>query len=409
VIDSNTCLADFSSPLFKKTSALNHNPFDLSIESESFILSKAIIPPQKIEAAIQSKIDTILVTENQTVRAGKNLAMLENTARLYDVLFLKKILDTIKVKAGHYNFPVAQIPMLSLGEINGSYAQFESDYINYQLTNKLQPFSNTMTANLESVSEIKRRSKNLENQKILDSKGLSYAKNELERHRTLYQKGVISLQAFEAQEIKYLERERSFKNLEISISQLKQALGDAYKNTEETRINNEMETTRLFKNSLQSMNLLNEAIRNWELKYLLRANVAGRVSFMGVWNTHHNVSPGDLIFTIVPEDKGDYVAKITAPVQNSGKIKINQQVNIKLLNYPDTEFGMLEGKVAAMSAIPNNDGFYLVDVKLEDKLMTSYNIEIPFKAELTGTAKIITEDLRLIERFFYTLKGVFDR
>lgn len=37
-----------------------------------------------------------------------------------------------------------------------------------------------------------------------------------------------------------------------------------------------------------------------------------------------------------------------------------------------------------------------------------YN-QIDFKQEMRGIAEIITEDLRLIERFFYQLKGIFSR
>ena len=44
-----------------------------------------------------------------------------------------------------------------------------------------------------------------------------------------------------------------------------------------------------------------------------------------------------------------------------------------------------------------------VDVELPKKLVTTYEKEIEFKQEMTGTADIITEDLRLIERFFYLL------
>ena len=39
----------------------------------------------------------------------------------------------------------------------------------------------------------------------------------------------------------------------------------------------------------------------------------------------------------------------------------------------------------------------------------AYDKEIEFKQEMRGTAEIITEDLRLIERFFYQLKDVFSR
>ena len=49
----------------------------------------------------------------------------------------------------------------------------------------------------------------------------------------------------------------------------------------------------------------------------------------------------------------------------------------------------------------------MVKAQLDSALITSYQIEIPFKSEMNGTAEIITEDLRLLERFFYQLRGIF--
>lgn len=46
---------------------------------------------------------------------------------------------------------------------------------------------------------------------------------------------------------------------------------------------------------------------------------------------------------------------------------------------------------------------------LSKKLTTTYNKEIDFRQEMKGTANIITEDLRLIERFFYKLKDVLSQ
>ena len=104
-----------------------------------------------------------------------------------------------------------------------------------------------------------------------------------------------------------------------------------------------------------------------------------------------------------------FIAKLKAPAQNSGKIKTGQTVNIKLENYPDTEFGVLKGKVKNISLIQDQEGFYRIDVELPQKLITSYNKEIEFKQEMVGVAEIITEDLRLIERFFYQFKNVLKR
>jgi hypothetical protein len=112
---------------------------------------------------------------------------------------------------------------------------------------------------------------------------------------------------------------------------------------------------------------------------------------------------------VIPSQSSSIIARLKTPAQNSGKIEVGQKVNISLQNYPETEFGFLEGKVKNISNFPDKKGFYIIDVSLPQELITSYGKEINFKQEMTGMANIITEDLRLMERFFYQLKDVFNR
>jgi len=42
-------------------------------------------------------------------------------------------------------------------------------------------------------------------------------------------------------------------------------------------------------------------------------------------------------------------------------------------------------------------------------LQTSYKKQINFQQEMTGTADIITEDLRLLERLLYQFRDIFRR
>lgn len=78
-------------------------------------------------------------------------------------------------------------------------------------------------------------------------------------------------------------------------------------------------------------------------------------------------------------------------------------------NYPDREFGIIKGKIKSISLTPDKDGNLLIDVSLPNKLETSYHKKIAFQQETTGTADIITEDLRLIERLLYQFRDVFRR
>ena len=375
------------------------------ISTEVMITSNT--PPQKEFAKSSGRIDSILVQNDEQVYEGQILAMIENTARLQDVLQIKQILDTINIRGEEFFFPLDKLSILSLGEISVKYALFEKDYIDYSLNKQLDPFTNSYDASTYSGKEVRLRLKSLENQKLLDNEKFSLALKEYERNQVLFDKGVISQNSFEQKKLKFLESEKNLKNLDISISQMKQSLSDVNKNGREVRINRQIENTRLFKNLIQSFTQLQEAIKIWELKYLLKSNLRGRISFLTIWNKNQRVKQGDLMFTIIPSKERSYMAKIKAPIRNSGKIKPQQKVNIKLLNFPETEYGMLKGSVKSMSALPNEEGFYLVNVHLDSKLITSYNMEIPFINEMTGTAEIITEDLRLMERFFYQLRGLF--
>ena len=68
--------------------------------------------------------------------------------------------------------------------------------------------------------------------------------------------------------------------------------------------------------------------------------------------------------------------------------------------------GELNGKVQSISQFPDEQGNYLIDVELPQDLKTTYGKVISFRQEMKGSANIVTEDLRLIERFFYQLRNI---
>ncbi|MCV9927497.1 HlyD family secretion protein, partial [Flavobacterium sp. LS1R49] len=48
-----------------------------------------------------------------------------------------------------------------------------------------------------------------------------------------------------------------------------------------------------------------------------------------------------------------------------------------------------------------------LDISLPKGLETSYDKKIPFQQEMKGSAEIVTEDLRLLERILYQFKSLF--
>lgn len=377
------------------------------ITSEAVITTK--IPPEKLYARTTGKIQAILIKDNQEVSINIPLAILENTANYKDVFKLKSIIDTIQINNDGFQFPIDSLPLLFLGDIESQYALFENSYIQYKLNKELQPFSNEALANTYSLSELNRRLRNLESQKKINRTVLDFKEKDLKRTQTLFNKGVISEQDYENKQLEYAQSERNFQNFEALISQIREAISNAHKVSKGTEINRVKEEMTLLKNTIQSFNQLKRAIKDWEQLYVLKSNINGNVSFLNYWDANQTVKQGDMVFTVIPNKNSSFIAKLKTPAQNSGKIKVNQKVNIKLENYPDIEFGVLTGTVKNISLIPDVDGFYFIDVELPDKLITSYGKEIIFKQEMRGVAEIVTEDLRLVERFFYQFKEIMKR
>lgn len=377
------------------------------------ILSEAVIttqiPPQKEFAKISGTIDAILVKDDEPVNPNQVLAILENTANYEDVYKLKSIIDTITFTRESFNFPLDSLPILFLGDIEAPFAMFENSYIQYKLNQELEPFSNEALANQYSISELNRRLESLKAQRAINKTELEFSQKDVNRQKILFDKGVISEQDYENKQLQYAQAQRNYKNFESTISQAREGISNARRTSKGDKINRVKEEMTLLKSVIQSFNQLNKAVKDWEQLYVLKSNIKGNVAFLNYWNVNQTVNQGDLVFTIIPSQNSSFIAKLKTPAQNSGKIKMGQRVNVKIENYPDTEFGVLNGTVDHISIIPDKEGFYLVDVKLPNKLITSYAKEIEFKQEMRGSAEIITEDLRLIERFFYQFRELLER
>jgi HlyD family secretion protein len=51
----------------------------------------------------------------------------------------------------------------------------------------------------------------------------------------------------------------------------------------------------------------------------------------------------------------------------------------------------------------------MVEVEFPENLTTNYGKTLDFSQEMSGTAEIITEDVRLIERFFNPVRALVRR
>jgi multidrug resistance efflux pump len=365
------------------------------------------IPPEKLVAKTSGKIQAILVADKTVVAENTALAVIENAANYKDVFLLKAIIDTISLN--NSKFPFEKLQAAQLGEIENSFAMFQKEYIASELNKQLQPYKVESNAQSFEAKQLRERLQLLEGQKGINQSELQLLKIDVERYEKLFKKGVISAQEIEKQRLIYLQAEKNYKGLLSSISQLKSSINELNRNSKTTVINESTTSINLERSVMQSFYQLKKAIKDWELNYVFRSSINGTVSFLQIWSENQTINAGENMFAIIPSTEKGYIGKVKAKAQNSGKLQIGQKVNIRLANYPDREFGVIEGKLKTISLTPDKEGNLLLDIELPNGLQTSYKKQINFQQEMTGTADIVTEDLRLLERLLYQFRDVFKR
>jgi len=381
------------------------------INYPDFVSAKVLIttknPTEKVVARSSGQIESFFVKNGDSVTKGEELAVIKNISNYGDLSLLMQIVDTINLVENGFQFPMETTSALTLGDIESSYLEFEKSYLEFTLLKELFPYESRLSGNKISLEEVRSQlSEQMEQKKILEEE-LNLKQIEYDRYKVLFQKGVISQQEFESKGLDFLQAKKSMNSTVISISQMREALSSANQDLRATYINKELEHARTRKNLLHSFNALKKAINDWRYQYVLSASIDGVVSFNEFWGTNQQVTEGDVVFTILPKKKSDFVGRLTIASQNAGKINVGQKVLIKLDNFPYQQFGMLIGIVENISISPDTQGNYVVYISLKDGMKTSYNQKIDFKQEMLGTAEIITEDLSLAERLFYKVKNLF--
>lgn len=304
-------------------------------------------PPEKVRANSSGLLEAVFVKDGDFVRPKTLLGIIENSANYQDVTLLQHVLDTLEVDEKNFSFPLDNLPILFLGDMASEYAMFERDYIKYMT------FKNQNHLSIDAFHD----------------------------NRSLHSK---------------LQPPNARQNLYIANGP----------NNIDTAILNDEKV--LLKKAMYSLGRLKKAMQRWHLKYTLRSSTEGQVFCLNDIDKTQKVDVGDEVFKIVPTgNQQRLIGKLKTQAQGYGKLKLGQTVHIKLANYPYLEFGFLNGTIEKIAEIANDDGTYTINVTLPKQLITSHKKEINFQQEMKGSADIVTEDLRLIERFFYKLRNIF--
>ena len=373
--------------------------------------------PAGVMAMTTGKIDAVAVEEKQVVKEGDLLAIISNPANYEDVMMLKRMLeevDTQVVKThGPPSLQTNRSSSLQLGDLQSAYIAFDNALNDYHHFVEADYHNRKIKVVQKQISTQKELLYKTINQLYISKNQLEAAQNLFEIDSTLYSKGAISLVDYQSARNIFLQQQSSFEsskmnvdNQQMSLLQSEQSVFDL----EQQRVD---EAQRLMSALTSAIERLAAQILQWEQNYLLVAPCDGKVTFTKYWQKNQNVKAGEVLVTVVPDDQIRVIGKILLPPHGAGKVQVGQAVNVKLDNYPYMEYGMLKASIRSISLVPvqHPDGtrVYSLEVAFPAPLVTTSRKQLSFTHEMTGTAEIITEDLRLLDRFWKPVKSLFVR
>ena len=384
---------------------------------EAPLLVTSFQPPVHINARVNGKITQLLVADRQAVKASDYLAVIENPANIHDVGHLKTQLAHWQemIRSGVFRFTPDELNRkYELGDIQSSYLGFIRSAGNYRQFAELHYYPLRIAAIEEQIVKQKQQYEKLLIQNEIVQQQYTLAHRQYVRDSTLNALNFSHDAEHDASRISFLQSRNSLESSRITlgnalmqIDQLQQSILDLKLQELEKLGQLQADVKTSFDNLLNSFN-------TWEMAYVLKTPVDGIVDISKIWSINQNITAGETVFTIISPPtsplrggiKGGLVGRAQLPIAGSGKVKPGQAVNVRFLNFPDTEYGIVRGVVSNISVVPSGDS-YTVEIHFPNGLTTTYGTELPFHQEMHATAEIITEDLRLLERLFMPLKKVF--
>jgi HlyD family secretion protein len=364
-------------------------------------------PPANLIARTSGKITELFVHDKQVVKEDEVLAIIENATNYDHLSLLKKKLAAMETFFTYYDSPPGEQfdKTYALGELQSAYAAFLTSYTDYQHFIDLSYHRKKINSTKEEIVRHKMLYQQLTTQAKIMEQELEISRHQYQRTKKLYDDGIISQNEFDTAKSSYLQKQYTANTTKTNIANAGIQIDQLEQSVQEYELQYKQEKGRVQRVLGQYYETLTGQIAQWEQNYLLKAPISGVVTFNKFWSVNQNVTAGDKVITIVPKQGGKIIGKVVMPIQGSGKVKVGQKVNIKFANFPYMDYGMVKGIIKSKSLVAS-DNFYSLEVDLPEGLLTNYGEELEFSQEMQGSAEIITEDVRLLERIFKPIKTI---
>ena len=371
---------------------------------ESEIIVSFNDPPTKLISPKSGFLNKLHTTHNQRVKKGQLLISYNSEADYLDVLSLYEKLLMVK--------PTNQTSIISLPLTENYNIGALQKYL-FQFLDKQKQYNLKTNEGVEVANK-----KDKQKQIISLENGIQYSLNLKDNLAVQIENTQIQLKNEEAMvkmdKLSQSELNKTKDKLTVLVTNL---------NTTEAEIKDKQFKISNLKSDLVNLKVGSEKGREVAMLEINAAFLQLKTNVSEWISLHLIISPSDGTVQVTNKflKSGQYVNKdepllmvippqsnkmkgiMNIPFTESGNIRKNQTVLVRLNSYPSSKYGIIQGKVATSSSIALEDNKKLVTpvtVYFIKGLVTTTGYKVSTKKELSGTSKIITQNKKYIQLLF---------
>lgn len=368
---------------------------------ETDIQITSIDPPRRFYAPSTIMLKEIMVPNESLIDSGRIILHFSSKAKLSHVQALETALGEVKSDSQILSFQPSK--ELLLGELQEDYYDFLEKWDQYHLmqTKNYDRYDKTDIQN--KIRELEETVADMERKRDRRMERLTEARSRFEKEEQLFKKGILTLA-----ELNPTRTERD--NLEAEIQDINAGIRSrqTQMNTMRDRLRSRSGSAKAAEDKTIAFNLLKDSfarlvgkVADWKRDFTIESPIRGTVLY-----TKDNLAPGQyvqrdsMLVVILPKTPSGMIGHVGLPVEKAGQVNKNQKVQVKLYEFPFTDYGAAWGYVEGKGKIPSG-GKIPIEIRFPgDSLVMTKGGRIHPEGELRGKAEIVMAKRRLIQRLF---------
>jgi HlyD family type I secretion membrane fusion protein len=361
---------------------------------------------RRVMSPVSGKVTRLLVEENQQVKAGQVLMVIDPEVITVEQNALIQELDILQSESQALQAAYEGRGAANASHIHNAWLDATRKAVGTEMQQARMQIQKSQHLYQEALNKQKHLRKLLASQEEL-----------LAQTRGLSEDGGLSLKDLQIYEQQVIHTRSELAELEENIEARRIELEQAKEKPENLTASYQRDMLDRLSQHQQKVAVLGGQVAKTQVlmkQEVIRAPIDGIVNEQVIHGAGEVIQAGNVLLSLVPVE-----APLDAEVRVSNRdlsyIRIGQQAALRLDALPYQQFGRLHGRITAISpsSIIDKEGqpFFMIRIKPEKRAMTKDGKKFPLQSGMTVSADIITREKNILsfftEPFHYHIDKAF--